>query len=256
MNSKAVARYFYANIPGVAAVRFAVKDLAAPHFFKPEFRGIAQLPIGNGLIVDIGANRGQSIAAFKKLAPNSQIIAFEPEPRSAERLVFHYRGDTTVTVHACALGSSAGEIDFFLPKYGRWDCDGMAATSLKEATEWLKNPGRMYRFDEKKLTVREYRVSCNVFDSYGLAPLLIKVHAQGAELDILKGSQQTLNQQRPALMCAFPPPAVTNFLAGFGYRPHVYSDGHFKPGIAPPPFTFTWYLTDAHRVAASKPRTR
>jgi len=245
MNLKAVARYCYANIPGAAAVRFAAKDLTASYFMKQEFMGVKRLAIRSGLIVDIGANRGQSTAAFRTLAPDCQIAAFEPEPHSAHRLAFRYRRDATVTVHECALGSCPGSIKLYLPKYGRWDCDGMAATDFATATEWLKNPGRMYRFDHTKLTVREHEVSCVTLDSYSLAPVLIKLHAQGAELDILKGSQQTLKQTRPALMCAFPSPALTAFVAEFGYQPHVYSNEHFRPGIAPPHVTFTWYLTDA-----------
>lgn len=253
MNLKAVARYCYANIPGAAAMRFAAKDLAAPYFIKPEFLGAREFAIGSGLIVDVGANRGQSTAAFRKVAPNCRIAAFEPEPHSASRVAFRYRRDATVTVHECALGSRFGVMTLFLPKYGRWDCDGMAATDLGQATEWLKNPGRMYRFDHTKLTIREHQVSCRTLDSYSLAPVLIKVHAQGAELDILMGSQETLKQQRPALMCAFPSPAVTEFVADFGYRPYVYNHG-FQPGIAPRHVTFTWYLTDVHRMEGTRAR--
>ncbi|MEY9884255.1 FkbM family methyltransferase [Bradyrhizobium sp. USDA 328] len=252
MNLKAVARYFYANVPGVAAVRFAVKDGVAPYLFKPEFRGVGLLCIGSGLIVDVGANRGQSTAAFKKLAPKSRIMAFEPEPRSAKRLAFRHRRDDAVTILDCALGCRSEVIDFFLPRYGRWECDGMAATSYEGATEWLRNPGRMYRFDERKLSVREHRVTCKALDSLDLAPALIKLHAQGAELDILKGAQGTLQRQRPALMCAFASPAVTEFLDDLGYRPHVYDRGCFRPGTAPLSVTFTWYLTEAHVKASNR----
>ena len=104
----------------------------------------------------------------------------------------------------------------------------------------------MYRFDEAKLTVEEYAVECRTLDSFELAPRLVKLHAQGAELEILKGSVQTLEQHHPALMCAFPPPALTEFVTKFGYRPHVYTNGRFTPGIAPLPVTFTWYLTSDH----------
>ncbi|MBR0960142.1 FkbM family methyltransferase [Bradyrhizobium japonicum] len=256
MNLKAVARYFYANVPGVAATRFAVKDSVAPYLFKREFLGVRLLKIGSGLIVDVGANRGQSTAAFKKLAPSSHIVAVEPEPRSAKRLAFRHRRDDAVTVLDCALGCSSGVIDFFLPRYGRWECDGMAATSYEEATEWLKNPGRMYRFDAKKLTVREHRVTCKALDSLDLAPALIKLHAQGAELDILKGALGTLQQQRPALMCAFASPAVTEFLSDLGYRPYVYDRGCFRSGTAPLSVTFTWYLTEAHVKASNRARRR
>lgn len=254
MSLKAVARYFYANVPGAAAARFAAKDFAAPYFLKREFFGIKLLPIGNGLIVDVGANRGQSTAAFKRLAPGSRIVAVEPEPRSAKRLAFRHRRDDAVVVLECALGCSSGVIELFLPRYGRWECDGMAATSYNEATEWLKNPGRMYRFDERKLTVRKHRVPCKILDSLGLAPALIKLHAQGSELDILKGGQGILKRQRPALMCAFASQPLTEFLAELGYRPYVYNEGRFQPGIAPRSVTFTWYLTEEQMEAASKSR--
>jgi hypothetical protein len=47
-------------------------------------------------------------------------------------------------------------------------------------------------------------------------------------------------------MCAFASPALTEFVADFGYRPHVYNYGRFQPGLAPRQVTFTWYLADAH----------
>lgn len=247
MNAKALARFVYANVPGVATVRFAAKDLMASRLGKPEYRGVRWLSIGNGLIVDIGANRGQSIAAFRRLAPTSNIVAFEPEPTSAKRLAFRYLTDNSVTIHPCALGTQSGAMTFFIPSYGRWNCDGMAATDRKTATEWLADSGRMYRFDETKLTVTEHAVECRTLDSYGLSPQLIKLHAQGAELDILKGARQTIQQHLPALMCAFPTPAVMGFLANLGYRPYVYGHECFTPGTAIRPVTFTWYLTDSHK---------
>jgi FkbM family methyltransferase len=130
-------------------------------------------------MVDVGANRGQSIPAFKNLAPESNIVALEPEPKSAERLALRYRRDPTVTIHGCALGERATTVTFFVPTYGRWDCDGMSAIGRKAATEWLRDPGRMLLFNEAKLTVKEHQIECRTLDSYKLAPLLIKLHAQG-----------------------------------------------------------------------------
>jgi FkbM family methyltransferase len=246
MHIKAMIRYFYSVVPGLAASRFAVMDLTAAWAAKPEYAGTAWLSIGEGLIVDVGANRGQSTAAFKKLAPKAKIVAFEPEPRSATRLSTRFRRDAFVTVQGCALGAHSGMITFFVPTYGRWDCDGMAATNRATATDWLKDSGRMYRFDESKLSVRDYPVECRTLDSYGLSPGLIKLHAQGAELDILKGSTQTIRRSWPALMCAFPSYTFTEFAAQFGYHPYVYNNEQFLPGVAERPVTFTWYLADIH----------
>jgi FkbM family methyltransferase len=230
----------------VAAARFAAKDWTASFIFKPEYRGVSLLPIEGGLIVDVGANRGQSIAAFRRLAPRSPIVAFEPEPKSVARLRARYRHDPPVTIHGCALGECEGTVTFFVPTYGRWNCDGMPATDRATATEWLKNPGRMLYFDEALLKVSEVSVDCRTLDSFGLAPSLIKLHAQGAELSILKGAKETVLRHKPALMCAFPSAEVTKLLTGWGYRSYVFAGGRLNPGVAQPPMTFTWYLAKAH----------
>jgi FkbM family methyltransferase len=198
------------------------------------------------LIVDVGANRGQSIAAFRKFAPDCHIVAFEPEPRSAARLTSQFRRDHTITIHDCALGQQSGVATFFIPTYGRWNCDGMSATDRQEATQWLRDPNRMLLFNEAKLTITEHPIECRTLDSYDFTPRLIKLHAQGAELAILRGSKHTISHWKPALMCAFPSAAVTDLLAGWGYRPHVYKSRRFSPGIAKHPVTFTWYLTEEH----------
>lgn len=253
---KALARFLYARVPGLATARFIVKDLTAASLMKQEYQGVSAFSLGDDLIVDIGANRGQSIAAFRKLAPRAPIIAFEPEPGSVRRIAVRYQADPTVRIEGSALGAENGKITFFVPSYGYWACDGMSATSHEAATEWLRDPGRMYRFNPSLLTVAQHSIQCRTLDSYRLAPKLIKIHAQGAEPDILRGALQTIEHHRPALMCAFPPPKVTEFLAAFGYRPYCYRHNSFMPGVADRSVTFTWYLTDNHTRQLSADRLR
>jgi len=247
VGAKAFARFLYASVPGAARIRFAIKDLAAQYVSKPEFGGLVPLRLGQGQIVDVGANRGQSVAAFRRLCPGSEVIAFEPDPRCAAQIRAQYDGEPKVVLYDCALGSAPRIFSIFIPRYGMWECDGMAATSREEATLWLRDRGRMFRFDERRLTVEERPVECKTLDSFALNPGLIKVHAQGAELDILRGASETLRRSGPALMCAFPTPAVIDFLQALGYRPYVYDLRAFTPGIAGEGVTFTWFLTGAHR---------
>lgn len=246
MKPKPLARYLYAHVPSLASLRFLAKDLLATRFMKSEFRGLTRFQFRNPLIVDVGANRGQSIAAFKALAPQSLVVAFEPDPDSGGRIACRYRNDPTVAIHRCALSDQSSTITLFSPYYGRWNCDGMAALDRSTAIEWLRDPGRMYRFDESKLTVREHEVPCRTLDTFQLEPSLIKIHAQGAELLILQGARETLVRRRPALMCAFPTAQVTTFLASFRYYPYIYERTGFKPGIAGQSTTFTWFLMDEH----------
>jgi FkbM family methyltransferase len=246
-SAKALARFFYARVPGAARLRFAFKDVASHYHSKPEFNGLARLSLREGEIVDVGANRGQTAAAFMRLAPGRRIVAFEPDPRCGAHLRGRLRG-WNAEFHACALGREAGQLAFFVPRYGMWECDGMATTSRDEATLWLRDGGRMFRFDERLLSVEEHRVECRTLDSFALSPALIKLHAQGAELDILQGACDTL-RRRPALMCAFVRPAIVDFLQGFGYRPYVCRRDGFVPGVAAFNTTFTWFLTCGHDVA-------
>lgn len=245
-NAKAFARFLYARVPGAARFRFAFKDIAAQYVSKPEFGGIVRLALGGGQIIDVGASRGQSIAAFRRLAPGCKVVAFEPEPRSAACLRRYFRGAEEIVLHDCALGCEAGQFTFFIPHYGMWDCDGMAATSLEEATLWLRDGGRMFRFNERLLSVKSYQVEYRTLDSFALSPILIKLHAQGAEIDILKGAVDTLCRSQPAIMCAFPTPAVTIFLRAMRYQPFRYQAGAFAPGFAKGRETFTWFLKIGH----------
>jgi len=246
VNAKPLARFLYAHIPGLAVARYAAKDRIAAHFPKPEFGGVRWLSIGSGLILDVGANRGLSISAFRRLAPESNIVAFEPEPVSAKRLAIRYGRDRQVTVNSCALGTQTGAMTFYIPSYGHWNCDGRAATTRQAATEWLYDAGQMYGFNAKRLSVAEYTVQCRTLDSFGFAPLLIKLSVQGAELDILQSSVETLRRHKPALMCAFATSNISAFLSELGYRPHRYEQDCFKPGEARGSVTFTWYLTGDH----------
>ncbi len=160
MKLKAFARYIYANVPGAAAARFTAKDPRGGISEQAGIRRRRMAQYWQGALSSMLANRGQSIAAFRKAVPDAHIIAFEPEPRSAKRLILQYQGDSTVEINACALGANAGVITFFVPTYGHWDRDGMSATTYETATEWLTDPGRMYLYDRTKLSVQECPVAC------------------------------------------------------------------------------------------------
>ena len=54
------------------------------------------------LILDIGANHGQSITSFKTLFPDCRIVSFEPSRILADRLGARHADDPKVTVHGCA----------------------------------------------------------------------------------------------------------------------------------------------------------
>lgn len=240
IHAKALARHLYANVPGLAATRFAFKEVTEIVFPKPEYAGVKLIPVGDSLIVDVGANRGHSIHAMRRFARQATFEAFEPGP-AFNGLRSRFALDRKVRINNLALGSEQGRMTLYTPNYGRWECDGMTATTYAEATEWMKDPSRLARFDPSKLKVDTRTVGCRTLDSFDLDPKLIKIHAQGAEHDILLGAAETIRARRPALMVAFPQPEVTTFLQDLGYCYYRFRKGRFQRGIEKHG-TFTWYL--------------
>lgn len=67
------------------------------------------LPAGP-VVVDGGANKGNVAARLLEALPRARLVAFEPQPRLARKLVKRFAGDPRVTVHAAALGEAAATL--------------------------------------------------------------------------------------------------------------------------------------------------
>lgn len=64
------------------------------------------------VIVDGGAHRGGSVAAFSAYVPNAEFHCFEPDPVLADELEDLFAGKSNVHIIASALGQSSGHATF------------------------------------------------------------------------------------------------------------------------------------------------
>src|SRR3954464_2545961 len=87
---KKVLRTVQVQFPALVEAKFAIYD----HFFrstgilyKSDYGGLRHFDLAGKLLPDVGANRGQSITAFKNAVKSPKIIAFEPNARLAADLV-------------------------------------------------------------------------------------------------------------------------------------------------------------------------
>jgi FkbM family methyltransferase len=184
----------------------------------PDFAGFRKLPFPSNVILDIGANRGQSIASFKTMFPHALIHAFEANPmffRALEEVGSLYQG--TVFVHTFGLGSQAATLPFYIP----WvrDTVYLEESSTRRdnfSKEWIVEKFRArgdMRLEETIVHVRRG-------DELGLNPDLIKLDVEGAEHDVLLGLRDTLIRQTPTLLVENSDwHNVTPFLQGLGYAP-------------------------------------
>lgn len=64
------------------------------------------------LVVDVGANLGQTINMMKRINPQCHVIAFEPNYNLYQRLKKKFQDDSTVTIENLGVSSKNGELAF------------------------------------------------------------------------------------------------------------------------------------------------
>jgi FkbM family methyltransferase len=140
--------------------------------------------------LDVGANQGvYSVIAGKKVVPGGQVVAFEPSPREYRRLQLNccLNGQRSTKTERLAVGVRCGSAAFFQVVAGDTSRNG------------LRPPAST---DE----VAEIAVRSTTLDSYmkdsGLHRVdLIKLDAEGGELDVIQGAEYTISQYHPIFIC-------------------------------------------------------
>lgn len=149
-----------------------------------------------GTLVDIGAHAGSLTLALADL-PWTRIIAFEPLPPAFARLQRRVRarwGDIPphITLRREALSDAAGTLVLEVPVVGGIAQEQWASVAKDYAALRAADP----RIDE----VRRYAVPALPLDALHLDDVTaVKLDAEGAEEEIIRGATATLTLCRPVL---------------------------------------------------------
>lgn len=146
-----------------------------------------------GTLVDAGAHDGLLTLPFARL-PGSRVVAFEPLPPAFARLraalvAAFGTPPAHVACHAAALGDHAGEVTLAMPVL-----DGVAQE------QWASTAKDYAAHLSERVGVRHFTVPVMRLDDLRLDDVTgIKVDAEGAEYEILRGARETLLRCRPVL---------------------------------------------------------
>ncbi|HSA54352.1 MAG TPA: FkbM family methyltransferase [Gemmatimonadaceae bacterium] len=173
----------------------AVYSVATVHgrlWFRDNFGDITNLPnlmyrqayliprpLGDGAILDVGANIGLAAAWFASRYPGRPVHCFEPLTANTRLIALNCPG---AVVNAVAVGAAPGTIELSV------DEDSVMASSI--ATRWDTHPRRVpvIRLDDY-VTGRDIdRVA------------LLKIDTEGMELDVLNGASETLARTEQVAM--------------------------------------------------------
>ncbi len=175
-----------------------------------------------GLVVDIGANTGQSARSIRIFNRSLEILSFEPnrllEPElAATRSLlgpgFDYR--------MVGLGRRQQMLTLYCPVASGTPLSPWA-TADRASLE--HNRPAIEREVGIQVSVTTVPIEIRRFDDLGLRPTAVKIDVEGLELDVLDGMRETLAAAEPILMieCSEHTPDAVALLAEYGYRTYAY----------------------------------
>ncbi len=224
----------YSRFPGIYRLEFHLArklrswlrtPIEKDHLIFKSFRRHRNL-----LVVDVGANLGQTIDAIRMCGWDCDIVSFEPIPHLYRRLQSTYRDSPRLTLHNQALGEARATQAFFIPRYRHLVFEGLASLDREKALHWL-NHETLAGFDARQLDVQQIEVDVATLDDYGLDPFLIKLDVQGEELAVLKGARRTIERSRPIFLIETPNlQQEVAFLKQFNYELFAFDGRAFKRG--------------------------
>lgn len=135
------------------------------------------------IVMDVGANIGQSVNTYKELLPHCEIHSFEPGPATFEVLKKNVSSHSNVHVNNLAVGSLSGKKTFLENSY-----PNMSSFLRPDEYCWGE-------------IVAENEVEVTTLDRYceekGIQHVsLLKTDTQGYEFEVLKGAAELLRSNR------------------------------------------------------------
>jgi FkbM family methyltransferase len=136
---------------------------------------------------DVGANLGQTIRTLVRVFPRVSFHAFEPSPSTFSELAEVFAGYDNVTLNNCGVGSQESETDFIE------NTDSGMSSFLEPGPQiWGEVKQRI---KVPMTTVDDYSVEKRIEHIH-----LLKIDAQGFDLEVIKGADRMLAEGRVDLV--------------------------------------------------------
>ncbi len=149
----------------------------------------------NPTIIDVGANKGQTIVFFKKIFPRLKIFAFEPS-ETYKFLEKKYHDDKNIKLSNVAIDKKKGKKKFYYHKFKSYNTSGLSG--FYKINKDSKDHIRLKSSERNKILKEinfSYSVNCMSLDDIFKKKInidLLKIDTQGNELNVLKGSKKLL----------------------------------------------------------------
>lgn len=189
--------------------RFETVDIKG-EYERPLQESLSKYLRPGGVLYDVGAHIGiVSLCAARLVGPTGTVFAFEADPENAKRIEENVRRnklDSISTVHRAAWHSD-GHVRFQRASEHSSRNQGGVSTA---------SPGT----GEDAIEVEA--IALDTFAEKHRLPTVIKVDVEGAEAEVLRGSEKIFARAKPVLICEVhgskPADDVIGWLSDHEYR--------------------------------------
>ena len=153
------------------------------------------------VIIDVGANNGQSIDRFSKIFDEPIIHSFEPIKDEFNTLKIKYGSQKDIHLNNFALGERKEKKIFNITKKS----ENSSFNNLNQGTNWIKIRSKQYGVNEKDYVDRRLEIEIDKLDNYCTQNRIknidiLKIDTQGYEDKVLSGSLDLIKEKKVSII--------------------------------------------------------
>ncbi|HET6244979.1 MAG: FkbM family methyltransferase [Bacteroidetes bacterium] len=151
-------------------------DLNEKLFFERLMRDFYKKSEKINIVIDVGANKGQSIDFFLTINPECKIYAIEPNPELFSLLVKKYSGNANIKIFNFGISDKVGDKLFFENVLDYTS----SFEELNMNSEYLKKKAKILGVDKDAIITKSYSVNVTTLSEF------IKMCGFNENIDVLK----------------------------------------------------------------------
>ena len=173
----------------IKVIQFLIHQIENQFFYPKLRRFYRQKTMDRApVIIDVGANKGQSIDFFLNLYPNATIHAFEPNTALYLRLVDKYTDHVKIFLYNLGVSSESGSLRF----YENVLDETSSFERLNKHSTYLKKKSIVLGTDPDSIVHKEYDVCttslADFFAKHEITEVdILKIDVEGHEFQCIKG---------------------------------------------------------------------
>jgi FkbM family methyltransferase len=144
-------------------------------------------------VIDVGAHKGEFLSYVLKMKSIKRIYSFEPQIEINQALVKKFKNIKKIKIFNLALDKTISKKYIYINKLSSTS----SLQTFNKKSLYLKFKNFLlgtYLNYIKKYKVRTNTID-NIFNNINLSKCLLKIDTEGYEINVLKGSQKTLDNK-------------------------------------------------------------